>query len=561
MNDIHDTLGGGNPVPSVDRMHPSYPASQLPVQPHPETTEDLASLRAQLADTQSLISTSVSRVISLEGRLAEQETVRREVEELRERLGMLQHQVEYRSQIEEDDDDGEEDEDEEGASDDDDTRSVSTVKASSSSRNGHGSSKKGRRQGGRRALEREEAEKDRLEAEQEDEDNRQRGRPVTPEPGSQPRESTNGTSSSRRSTLDAADEREKEQKRLHAQLERQAADTQRVLATNITLVSRLDVLHFELDGVLESTKRLQSQHETALSTVTALESRVAELEGKVTEVEGKWGVWKKTMEETWRKERESWESERERMKSVVKEWEEAKRRAEEEEEERRLNDEEGPDDLGWMGTDDTDGPSGAGGAGSSNGRGSASRGNGLGDGNATIQGESTRFLNKHQLDRSGSPTPNSSPESKGRYSSLRHLLNPLYPSARTPSTQSHHTRGSVPSSFLSKGGPSSDAGSSNPNGNGSQFLTVSSVHPLRKSASSSTIKGPTSAGRKGPVRTQEGATSSGDSASAGEEGSGGSLDDVMEDDERERTLTGLTPAKGAVRQGGQPITLTSVRFL
>lgn len=559
MNDIHDTLGGGNPAPSTTSMHPSYP---LPQGPHPETTEDLASLRAQLADTQTLISTSVSRVISLEGRLHEQEGVRREVEELRERLAMLAGQVELRSRMEDEDDDdedGDEDGDEE-ADDDDDTRSVGTVKASSSpSRLRRNNGRKQHRAG---SADDKDDERARSADDDNDDDEPDRGRPATPEPGSKPREAA-ANGAAHRSGLRAADlERQQQQQDehagLHERLAQQLSDTQRVLAQNSSLAERLDTLHTELDGVLAASRTLQTQHESALSTVTALESRVAELEGKVTEVEGKWGAWKRTMEETWRRERESWDSERERMKSVVKEWEEAKRRAEEEEEERRLNEEEGPDDLGWMGADGSnDGPDGSASSG-----GGSSGGGADGDSGGTLQGGNARFLARHggQLDRSGSPTPNSSPDTKGRYSSLRHLLNPLFPVSSSPSPsgtsrglspgKSGHTRGSVPSSFMRKGG--AEAAS---NVNGSAVSTgagdSSSSHPLRKSASASTIKGP-SVG-KSAARPPAGRHS----ASSGSDE--GALDDVQED-EKELTITGLSAPVAAIRKTGQPLQLSQVRL-
>jgi len=82
-----------------------------------------------------------------------------------------------------------------------------------------------------------------------------------------------------------------------------------------------------------------------MSAIKVLTDRVAELEvglaGKVAEevskAEKRWETLRKTIEDGWRKERESWEAERERLRGVVREWEEASRRAHEEEEERELN--------------------------------------------------------------------------------------------------------------------------------------------------------------------------------------------------------------------------------
>ncbi|GHJ87254.1 hypothetical protein NliqN6_3656 [Naganishia liquefaciens] len=130
-----------------------------------------------------------------------------------------------------------------------------------------------------------------------------------------------------------------------------------LIAQNTALSLRLDALSSELERALELSRSLQSQHAEATSTVRALEERVQSLEKdmarRVTEAseagkaaEDKWEAWKSRFEQDWRKEREGWDLERERLRGVVREWEEASRRAQEEEEERRMN--------GRMGGDDDD---------------------------------------------------------------------------------------------------------------------------------------------------------------------------------------------------------------
>ncbi|KAJ9093922.1 hypothetical protein QFC19_008155 [Naganishia cerealis] len=121
-----------------------------------------------------------------------------------------------------------------------------------------------------------------------------------------------------------------------------------LLAQNNALSVRLDALSSELEQALALSRTLQSQHAEATSTVKVLEERVQSLEKdmarQVVEVrnagktaEDKWEAWRSRFEEGWRKEKEGWELERERLRGVVREWEEASRRAQEEEEERLMN--------------------------------------------------------------------------------------------------------------------------------------------------------------------------------------------------------------------------------
>lgn len=129
-----------------------------------------------------------------------------------------------------------------------------------------------------------------------------------------------------------------------------------LMAQNTALSLRLDALSSELEQALELSRSLQSQHAEATSTVKVLEERVQSLEKdmarRVTEVstagkaaEDKWEAWKNRFEEGWRKEKEGWELERERLRGVVREWEEASRRAQEEEEERLMNSRMGGEDT------------------------------------------------------------------------------------------------------------------------------------------------------------------------------------------------------------------------
>ncbi|KAL7414986.1 hypothetical protein BDY24DRAFT_279521 [Mrakia frigida] len=429
-----------------------------------------------------------------------------EMEDLRMRLGALQHQHEQDEGDEEDDGD--------------DTRSVGTVRMGG-----------GR---GRRRYDDDDAEEHLEDADEEEEGevrdqersngsngvsegSKERGerlgRPSTPEPTGRtsdddddeeedpvkysPSNKTSPRAGSEPQSPHLYQQTEEEhqlQLQLHEQLQSQISDTQTILLQNQALTSRLDSLGSELGSALELSRSLQAQHAEALSTVSALTGRVLELEGKVVETEGKWEFWKGKMEEVWRKEREVWESERERMRSVVKEWEEAKRRAEEEEEERRLN-EDGEDDE-WTGTQ----------------RGSSSSSH-LGGQDFLTSNRNSKNLSSRT--GSSSPTPNSSPNPKSNYSSLRSLLNPLY-STPSRSSGAHPQRGSVPSSFIR-------SSTSSPDGN--------SLHPLRKSTSSSTIKGPGGGGDRS-LAARVGREKSFDGTEEEEEGEG-------EDEEDQGTITGL----------------------
>ena len=110
-----------------------------------------------------------------------------------------------------------------------------------------------------------------------------------------------------------------------------------------------------LTAKVESMSAVQTLTERIGALETGFSSRVAEEVGKT---EQKWESWKIKFEETHKKDREGWESERERLRGVVRDWEEASRRAHEEEEERELNEElsgdegEGSLSMGWKGVDD-----------------------------------------------------------------------------------------------------------------------------------------------------------------------------------------------------------------
>lgn len=178
---------------------------------------------------------------------------------------------------------------------------------------------------------------------------REAGRPKTPEPGASDEEEdapdkvellVNGETVP---AADAGSSREGE-----------------IIAQNALLAARVESLSADFEQAVQLSRSLQTQHAEATSAVKVLADRVGLLEegiaSKVAEAVGKaeerWDTWRSRFEEGWKKERDSWEAERERLRGVVREWEEASRRAQEEEEERRMNGFLGSDDEGSGDDDD-----------------------------------------------------------------------------------------------------------------------------------------------------------------------------------------------------------------
>ncbi|PWN23598.1 hypothetical protein BCV69DRAFT_309482 [Microstroma glucosiphilum] len=112
-------------------------------------------------------------------------------------------------------------------------------------------------------------------------------------------------------------------------------------AQNNALAARLDVLESQLEEALSFGRTLQTQHVLATETVKALEQKVQSLEkqvqdhsqsvqGKITEVlEGRFSQWKDEIEAGWKQEKHSWEEERDRLRAVIEAWDTANGRLEE----------------------------------------------------------------------------------------------------------------------------------------------------------------------------------------------------------------------------------------
>lgn len=122
---------------------------------------------------------------------------------------------------------------------------------------------------------------------------------------------------------------------------------------SIDLAPRLQSLTSEMEEALQLSRSLQAQHTEAMSTIKLLTERLDALEIGIAErvtaaverAEERWETWRIKFEERGKKERDGWEAERERLRGVVREWEEASRRAAEEEEEREMNEPLSDDEL------------------------------------------------------------------------------------------------------------------------------------------------------------------------------------------------------------------------
>lgn len=131
------------------------------------------------------------------------------------------------------------------------------------------------------------------------------------------------------------------------QTQRKRIGKAELVAQNATLAAKVESLTAEIADIVELSKSLKTQHGEAMSAVETLAARVGSLEsgfaGRIAEEVGKtehrWEQWRLKFEDDHKKDRESWEAERERLRGVVREWEEASRRAHEEEEDRALNEE------------------------------------------------------------------------------------------------------------------------------------------------------------------------------------------------------------------------------
>ncbi|WWD21686.1 hypothetical protein CI109_106172 [Kwoniella shandongensis] len=326
FTDIQDTLGGGLPPSqngSAEKFIPpqfrsaSAEAQAALAGPHGQQAAAFIALQAQLNETQSSLAGHLDKIRLLEGQLQEHENIKHEVSTMREQMEESKREMDLllaghrgrtlgRRLADDDDDD-----------DDDDSRSVMTLMDNEDS---------------------EQRVRDRRRAERE----RHPDRPRTPEPTQ-----LNGDRDDDEEETGSGGDR-------HLLNGNGPTLTQKEVAEqNAELVARIQTLSSEISEAVQVSKTLQEQHEEAMSAVKLLTEKVGALETgmaskvaeEVTKVEQRWESWRVKFEEGWKRERETWEVERERLRGVVREWEEASRRAHEEEEERELNERLSGDDL------------------------------------------------------------------------------------------------------------------------------------------------------------------------------------------------------------------------
>ncbi|KAF7430144.1 hypothetical protein PC9H_005844 [Pleurotus ostreatus] len=343
MSEVHDTLGG-----SLPSNLPPYPHTLPPVRPlqtsdvparepepevHPSISPTaLSDLQTQLHETQASLASHVDKIRELEDLRKEQESIQRDVSELRHFI----HFNRQSTRSEQSDDD-----------DDDDARSIVTVvphelaTVAEEDEEQEKEAEVGQSQESEASQPRAEKVRD-VEEEAEDAERRQRqeelGRPRTPEPASLGMGSDLFTDAK------------------HPPQYAQSAELLDALNSRLLLLSN------QFESFMTLTTSLQAQHDAAQSTILNLQAKVVELEDKVkTSQTGQEEVisasisaatavvasafaardaqtpaksdtengtleqlmtdWKKNVDGQWSSMREEWSEERARLAKASEEWE------------------------------------------------------------------------------------------------------------------------------------------------------------------------------------------------------------------------------------------------
>lgn len=328
---IQDTLSGGvspSQNGSAEQyIPPQFRSATAEAQaalagPHGQEAAAFIALQAQLTETQSSLSGHLDKIHYLETQLKEHESLKAEVQMMREQMEESKREMDmvlagYRGRQLGRRGEGEGDDHED---DEDDARSVATLMDDEDSKN--------------RVRERRRAHRAKEIGKAEHE------RPTTPEPIQEGEIDEEGQNKA------AIDQAPKDFEALPAHVNGGLTSREKeMLEQNNHLVSQINTLSTEIAEALSLSQALQSQHAEAMSAVKLLTDRISALESgmstkiseEVSKAEEKWESWRVKFEENWKQERDGWERERERLKSVVREWEEASRRAHEEEEERQEN--------------------------------------------------------------------------------------------------------------------------------------------------------------------------------------------------------------------------------
>ncbi|KAJ6475697.1 hypothetical protein C8R47DRAFT_1220536 [Mycena vitilis] len=280
LNNIEDTLNGALPATSAPQFPdvlpgvrppppramsvPSLPSVPAVPESTPPPPDAVAELQTQLREHQEALAAHVEGIRALEGVLAEQEAMKREVRELREFVGVDRHGEGAAK-------DGEALEEEEGDDDDDDDSDTQSIMTATPH------------------------ELDRVEEEEEDSEG---GGFV--EQQSQSREEQAAEDAARSAQEDAEalqEEREENMMRERAQTPEPMSDldspspprsppamaeVQPPPSTlSLTeLTSRLALLTSQLESALAASNALQAQHASAQATIVSLEEKIARLEAR-----------------------------------------------------------------------------------------------------------------------------------------------------------------------------------------------------------------------------------------------------------------------------------------
>lgn len=377
MNDIHETLGGGGPpanLPSYPALPPVRPPQDPSIMPsssgspvHPSTaasaavsTSAIIDLQSQLRETQSSLSSHLEKIRALEGVLAEQETMKREVKTLREMVESRRREMEMEDTHKSHPEDlrGGFDSEDEGESghgdDDDDARSINTVVPHELERVDEEDEEQLAEEE-RRHREHEEAEREEeheaLERERQHTDLESMGRPRTPEPIRMGLRDGNAYDLINRSSSSL----------LNAPRRGPGSSPLSKIAaagpTTNDVYEQVMQLSIQVNAVMALTSTLEAQHTAAQSTIQALEGKVESLEAmlKATQeaqaqqarasspsppsspppstpaaieadqnhesLTEMLAEWKKSVEGQWSSVQEEWKEERERLSKAREEWE------------------------------------------------------------------------------------------------------------------------------------------------------------------------------------------------------------------------------------------------
>ncbi|KAK9895391.1 hypothetical protein P389DRAFT_92646 [Cystobasidium minutum MCA 4210] len=323
IGEIHETLGGNLPVPPVPayRVPPYVPGAanappappQVSQQSQAQTQQLLTSLQTQLQETQNALNGHVERIRNLEGLLEEQERMRTELKEVKERMEEARSEWE---RLRED-------------------RSREAIESSEADSDSD--------------------EKEDLQDDEVDDDGTRTIRLDEEEAASLTRGDAHEVPLS---IYASGDNNNKQEDSATSSLTRDIAATQaRLEAENETLSQRMQSLSNELSAAAQLSASLKSQYNEAAETIRGLEMKVNTLEqalqtqrassdpgerampssiDSVTggessknggrddilrEVESRFTNWKKSFEEAVQKEREGWEEEREQLRITLSEWE------------------------------------------------------------------------------------------------------------------------------------------------------------------------------------------------------------------------------------------------